>query len=419
MTQTKRKRKNHRKKRKTRRRANVPKEDMLIANTVKDVIHDKLYKEYRSRFVNNPSLLTLTELETILQHSIRQDLTRKNSYSPSINKRLISIKSVRQHPLFNCSNLSPLENTATRKQLKIMVTNNGKSSCEPVYSPLAKQAFLNALQNDKILCNKLILPIQLHTNCWFNTMLMCIFISDKGRKFFRFLRQAMIEGKLTNGKEIEPKSLQESFVLFNAAIEAVQNKDNFLSNSSLALNTNAIIKSIYKSIPKTYIENHRGLKNVDEYGNPLSFYRDLINYIDDDNSGSPTLKIISNNEEAEEFLSGKSRQVSDIVALQLYSLEYSPSKALANRLKKGTNVQAGSANYLLDSVAIRNNDHNHFACAITCNRKEMIYDGAAFTKIASRKWKNLLNKNKDWKLPGSSTKWNFTKGYQILFYYRI
>ena len=119
----------------------------------------------------------------------------------------------------------------------------------------------------------------------------------------------MIEGKLTNGKEIEPKSLQESFVLFNAAIEAVQNKDNFLSNSSLALNTNAIIKSIYKSIPKTYIENHRGLKNVDEYGNPLSFYRDLINYIDDDNSGSPTLKIISNNEEAEEFLSGKSRQV--------------------------------------------------------------------------------------------------------------
>ena len=49
----------------------------------------------------------------------------------------------------------------------------------------------------------------------------------------------------------------------------------------------------------------------------------------------------------------------------------------------------------------------------------MIYDGAAFTKIASRKWKNLLNKNKDWKLPGSSTKWNFTKGYQILFYYRI
>ena len=109
MTQTKRKRKNHRKKRKTRRRANVPKEDMIIANTVKDVIHDKLYKEYRSRFVNNPSLLTLTELETILQHSIRQDLTRKNSYSPSINKRLISIKSVRQHPLFNCSNLSPLK----------------------------------------------------------------------------------------------------------------------------------------------------------------------------------------------------------------------------------------------------------------------------------------------------------------------
>ena len=49
----------------------------------------------------------------------------------------------------------------------------------------------------------------------------------------------------------------------------------------------------------------------------------------------------------------------------------------------------------------------------------MLYDGAAFTPLISRKWKKMLNRNNDFKLPGSKNKWNFKKGYQILFYYRI
>ena len=41
----------------------------------------------------------------------------------------------------------------------------------------------------------IIAPKQILSNCWFNTLYMIFFISDKGRKFFKFFRQLMIQGK--------------------------------------------------------------------------------------------------------------------------------------------------------------------------------------------------------------------------------
>jgi len=46
-------------------------------------------------------------------------------------------------------------------------------------------------------------------------------------KFMRFFRHMMIEGKLLNGKSIEPKSLRDTFLLFNAMIEACYNQGLF------------------------------------------------------------------------------------------------------------------------------------------------------------------------------------------------
>lgn len=418
MTQTKRKQKRYKHKRKTRRRNHLPKDNIILSSTANNIIQDDLYKTYRSRFINKPSLKTLEELETVLQHTMKKDLVKNNSYSPSINKKLVSIRSVRYHPIFECNDFSALERTVSEGDMKINVYQDGKQSCTSVYSALAKQTFLKALKNDKISCGKLIVPIQYHTNCWFNTLFMCFFISDKGRKFFRFLRQAMIEGKLVNGKEITPKSLRNSMIIFNAAIEAVQNKNSSLTNASLALNTNAIIHSIYRSIPKSFKQHHYGIKDVDEYGNPLAFYNDLIEYIDPTSGVSPKIKILSQNMEVSDFLEGNSKETSDIVIVQLYNSEYSPSYAKAHHLKKRTIVKHHKTTYKLDSAVVRDNTHTHFSCAITCNGREMIYDGAAFTKVTSKRWKNMLNKNRDWKLPGSSNKWNFTKGYQILFYFK-
>ena len=419
MTQTKRKKKYNKKHKKTRKKYNVPKDIQLLSNSVNNIINDKLYQHYRNRAISDPSLKNLQGLEIVFQHSIKQDLTEKKSYTPSINKKLTSIRSINDHPLFTCDSLSPLENTVSDGKLKVKVKHNGSMVCTSIYSAIAKNTFLSALKSDKIHCKHLIVPVQFHTNCWFNTFFMCVFISDKGRKFFRFLRQAMIEGKLIDGTPITPQSLKNSLVLFNAAIEAVLNKNKHLSNTSLALNTNSIIHSIYRSIPKSFHEGHYGIKDVDEYGNPLAFYSDLIDFIHAKNSGIPILKILSGSSEVLSFLSGNNNENSDIVIVQLYNKDYTPSYAQSNRIKKGTIIKHGKIRYKLDSVVIRDNNHNHFACAITCNGVQMVYDGAAFSPLINKKWKAMLNRNIDFKLPGSKTKWNFKKGYQILFYYRI
>ena len=419
MTQTKRKNKNIKKHRKTRRRAIVPKDNQLLSDSVKQIINDKLYKHYRNRAIKDPSLKNLSGLEIVFEHSIKKDLTQKKSYTPSINKKLVSIKTIKKHPLFTCDSLSPLEKTVSSGKLRVKVPHNGSMICTSIYSSLAKNIFLQALKSDKIYCKNLIVPIQYHTNCWFNTFFMCVFISDKGRKFFRFLRQAMIEGKLINGNSIQPQSLQNALILFNAAIEAVENKNKHLSNSSLALNTNSIIHNIYRAIPKTYHESHYGIKDIDEYGNPLAFYTDLIDFIDAKSSGIPPMKILSGSSEVSSFLSGDSNENSDIVIVQLFNSEYTPSYAQSNHLKKRTIVKHNNYRYKLDSAVIRDNNHTHFACAITCNGHQMLYDGAAFTPLISKKWKNMLNRSTNFKLPGSKNQWNFKKGYQILFYYRI
>lgn len=416
MTQTKRKY-HKRKKKHTRKRSNVPKDLYAISNSIKSVINDDLYKHYRNKAVKDLTVRNITTLDTVLHHTIRKDMMQSKSFTPSINKRLVSIKSIDEHPIFACDTKSPLEKTVSTSTLKVQIKDNGNLVCTDVFSPMAKKAFLRSLKSNKISCKYIIPPIQFHANCWFNTMFMCFFISDKGAKFTRYLRQAMIEGKLINGNPITPKSLQKSFVIFNAAIEAVQNKNNQPINS-LALNTNSIIHNIYKSIPKTFEHSHYGIKDVDEYGNPLVFYSDLIEYIDAKSAGSPTLKVLAGSTEVQAFLSGSSNETSDIIAVQLFNSSYSPSYAQANNLKKRTTIKHESHTYKLDSAIIRDNNHTHFGCGISCNKRDMLYDGAAFTKLISKKWKSLINKNKDWKLPGSKTQWNFKKGYQILFYYK-
>lgn len=72
MTQTKRKNKNTKKHRKTRRRAIVPKDNQLLSNSVKQIINDKLYKHYRNRAINDPSLKNLSGLEIVFEHSIKK-----------------------------------------------------------------------------------------------------------------------------------------------------------------------------------------------------------------------------------------------------------------------------------------------------------------------------------------------------------
>jgi hypothetical protein len=67
-------------------------------------------------------------------------------------------------------------------------------NCVPYYEPKAVKFLLKNLSANKhIKIDKIIPPIQSQSNCWFNTMFVTLFVSDKGRKFFHFFRQLMIE----------------------------------------------------------------------------------------------------------------------------------------------------------------------------------------------------------------------------------
>jgi hypothetical protein len=136
-----------------------------------------------------------------------------HSYSPTINQKLISLKSIPRSEIIDCNNKPAFE---LKEPLKI----NVRGKCYNYYEPQAIQFLLkNLAANKHINAKKIVPPIQSQANCWFNTMFVTFFVSDKGRKFFHFLRQLMIEGKQKDGSII-PSNLTNAFSLLNFAIEA-------------------------------------------------------------------------------------------------------------------------------------------------------------------------------------------------------
>ena len=85
-------------------------------------------------------------------------------------------------------------------------------------------------------------------------------------------------------------------------------------------------------------------------------------------------------------------------------------------------------NYVLDSIILTNKDHfnpdanSHFVSVLTCNNEEYKFDGSSYSKFEKFKWKKMINTNKDWMFKENPKyepeRYNFTKGYKIMFYYR-
>ena len=60
---------------------------------------------------------------------------------------------------------------------------------------------------------------------------------------------------------------------------------------------------------------------------------------------------------------------------------------------------------------------------LTCEGKEMGYDGMSFHRLVPMKWKKHLNSSTKWSFEGSvdngrTLEWSFKHGYQMLIYYR-
>jgi len=336
----------------------------------------------------------------------------KESYSPTVNRDLVTLKSIPRKELLDCNTEAAFKLKAPL-EISVSVGSSKKNSCFKYDTKEAKKFLLRNLAADKhIDPNKIVPPIQSQSNCWFNAMFVTFFVSDKGRKFFHFLRQLMIEGKKRTG-EVIPEKLRDAFALLNFGIDSCLTGNKF----AYELNTNNIIHQIYKSIPTSYKTKYPYIIDVDEAGNPLLYYMSIINYLND-NSIQLLFIRDADNKWKEKIAESVKRMIHlpHIIVLEVYD---ETAEEFNNKPKK---FEIREGKYQLDSAVIRDISKQHFCSTITCEEKEMGYDGMSFHRIVPLKWKDKINKNFNWQFEGTTDydgtplQWNFTKSYQLLMY---
>lgn len=337
-----------------------------------------------------------------------------SSYSPSINKDLVTLKSIPRKELYDCNIVSAF-NLNQPLQIGIPGHIYGKT-CYNYNTPEAKKFLLRNLAADKhIDPSKIIPPIQSQSNCWFNAMFVTFFVSNKGRKFFHFLRQLMIEGKQKDGQVI-PENIRNAFALLNFGIDACLTGNKF----AYEFNTNSVIHQLYKSIPESYKPKYPYIVDIDQAGNPLMYYINIINYL---NNGSINLLFIRNADST-----WKDKVIADVNKMthlpHIIVLEVYDDKAREFN-KKPVTFTVNEGRYSIDSAVIRDVSKQHFCATITCEGREMGYDGMSFHRLVPLEWKHKMNSDSNWKFEGTNNsngtplEWNFMKSYQLLMYYRI
>lgn len=333
------------------------------------------------------------------------------SYAPTINQELVTLKSIPRKELMDCN----IE-AAFKLKEPLQIGIPGTQKCYEYYKPEAQKFLLHNLSADKhIDPKKIIPPIQSQSNCWFNAMFVTFFVSDKGRKFFHFLRQLMIEGKQQDGTAI-PKKLRDAFALLNFGVDACLTGNEY----AYKLNTNSIIHLIHDAMPKSYIQKYPYIVDIDQAGNPLLYYVSIINYLN--NSSIQILFIRDANSTWKDKIIQtvpKMGHLPHIIVLEVYD------EVAAEFNKKPLSFGVNEGKYEIDSAVIRDISKQHFCATITCEGKEMGYDGMSFHRLVDLNWKNKLNSNVNWQFEGTKDydgtplEWNFTKSYQLLMYYRV
>jgi len=421
MTITRKNKSKNKTKNKTRTRKN---KSNILDLSSRTASKDKAVENARKKARNNPNIHNLDNYTNAVMESIKKTVIQSKSFSPLINAKLKTMRPGKITSIMGCGLKDNLERTAAGVVFRVNIgeNENGSPICVPANSFRGRKIMLHNLSHEKPLNIKNIIPpMQKHSNCWFNTMFMTFFVSDKGKKFMRFFRQLMIEGKLLNGKLIKPKRLSDTFLLFNAAIEACYNHIGSSDDSSIALNTNNIIDNIYKSIPSSFSKNHEGIKQVDQYGNPYSFYKDLTTYLGTENRSAPKITTFKYVADVNNFYRNNHEKINtqyDVIIIQL-----TDSGARGRATPQGAFpfkkvVIFNNANYKLDSFIARDTEKQHFCCGITCNKKQYLFDGAAFSKLQPKKWSKYTRKNKSWSIGKTKIKWNLKTGYSMLLYYR-
>ena len=351
-----------------------------------------------------------------ISKQINKRLQHSDSYSPTINQELVTLASIPREDIYSC-NIK--EAYALKEPLKIEIPflerKEGDDECQEYYMPQAIELLLKNLKANKhVDPYKIVPPIQLQGNCWFNAFFVIFFISDKGRKFFHFLRQLMIKG-YQKDKTPMPENLKNAFALLNYGIDCSLRGNSF----AYELDTNSIIGELYRQIPSSYKEKLE-IVDVDEAGNPVLYYIAIINYLQNDS----IQMIFLRHADQVNWTTDLSKTISKrthlphIIVIEIFEEDASKFN------KKALTFKINDTKYKLDSVVVRDIEKQHFCALITCEGKEMGYDGMSFERLTPFEWKRKINQDVIWEFNGSTKengapmKWNFMKSYQLLIYYR-
>ena len=405
--------------------------------------------------------VSMKKLSKEVEESIKAG--RAKTRTPRINAALSSVVDLSPYsvmPVFNVFDKAPKQTLTQnlcksdeeiyvkkKKDDKLLTT----SKCFKWDHPVLKQIMMRNFKSSKSKtnCSKLVGPKQYLSNCWFNTFFMCFFISENSQKFFRHLRQVMIEGKTLpvgdNPNKPLNKELIKPMFYLNSLIDAC------LSGNLLgAVNTNVIIDLLYKS------KLSEKFRPPNKAHNPINFYMGILSAIEQRSIYIKKLYLeykpskSQHGYSIDEYSQDRSQFISNPSKVNrpadLFIVEGDP---LQGRKKYGVNkknqtefnqfvpqyrkdlsksIVLDGEKYTLDCVVIRDNSHGHFSAFITCDGKEKWFDGAGLYKPIDFKWKDLINKNVDiddakFTTPGTKRKWmpmkwNFMKGYFAAFYYR-
>lgn len=283
----------------------------------------------------------------------------------------------------------------------------------------------NLKKSNRINIKNIVPPKQCGNNCWFNVLFLCYFISDKGRRFTKPLRQLMITGdvdkRLVDNSKLS--QLTEGLFLLNLAIEATLTGVSFTQN----INTNEIISTIYDSFKNPYSWTYNK-----GYGNPLVYYEGLVRFLYTNNSYPIQSYDMTNIVFSQrEILSNYTFTPNIINNKEIYphmliiTIDDNTSSIISNRpsvIKFTNSKKKKTIKYKLDSICIRDIDKSHVGCLINLNKCGFFFDadGPQQNRMSPKRWlnKNFLSSNRNFTRGKDYATFNIRNGYQILYYFR-
>ena len=359
---------------------------------------EKITKKTNRSAIRKSKTVSIAKTKTKVTKSRMTELSKtlKKSYSPTVNQKIQSLISQTPHKdMFVNIDCNLLQIT--------IVTDSGEELCYDWKSKEAQKYLLDNLNSTKkIVPHHIIGPAQTDSNCWMNTFFAIFFLSDKGRKFLRFFREAMITGKLQTKTKLKKfnNKIHKAFWILNRFITASLLGTQDVGEYAKLIDTNDVVQSVFEALPKKY-----RYKPSKKAGNPIQFYFSILTYLENFGHGSLTpfplhTYRIPHNKEALDGLSENIKSMEKIphmIIVEIFDDPLDKTYSVSD-FEKPLTITSGKYQYELDAVAIRDIERNHVCALITINGTDYKLDGEDFSPVRKLKWKNLINTNKSFKI---------------------